>query len=64
MKDVEEYMIDIVLLGSLAIIDFKKKEIHILILLPVIAIWLGISVWNKRKLLMPLLKSEFYDCKY
>ncbi len=39
-------MINMVLLGALAVIDFKKKEIHILILLSVIAVWLGISLWN------------------
>ena len=48
MKDVGKYMINMVLLGSLAVIDFKKKEIHILILLPVIAVWLGISIWNNN----------------
>ena len=48
MKDVGKYMINMVLLGSLAVIDFKKKEIHILVLVPVIAVWLGISIWNNN----------------
>ena len=47
-KDVEEYMINIALLCILAVIDFIKKEIHILILLPVIVIWLSIPVWNNE----------------
>lgn len=48
MKDVEEYMINIILLGLLALIDFIKKEIHIFILLPVITVWLSISIWNNE----------------
>ena len=39
-------MISIVLLGLMSVIDFIKKEIHILVLLPVIGIWLGVSVYN------------------
>ena len=48
MKDVEEYMINIILLGLLALIDFIKKEIHIFILLPVITVWLSTSIWNNE----------------
>jgi len=41
-------MINIILLGLLALIDFIKKEIHIFILLPVITVWLSISIWNNE----------------
>ncbi|MGP1432978.1 MAG: hypothetical protein ACTTKP_01695 [Catonella sp.] len=46
MKDVEEYMISAGLLALLAVIDYMKKEIHILVLVPVIIIWLIMPVWN------------------
>ena len=59
MKDVGKYMINMVLLGSLAVIDFKKKEIHIFILLPVIAVWLGISIWNNNVDLFGIISAVF-----
>lgn len=46
MKDVEEYMISAGLLALLAVIDYMKKEIHILVLLPVTIIWLIMPIWN------------------
>lgn len=46
MKDVEEYMISAGLLALLAVIDYMKKEIHILVLVPVMIIWLIMPVWN------------------
>lgn len=52
-------MINMVLLGSLAVIDFKKKEIHIFILLPVIAIWVGISIWNNTVDLFGIISAVF-----
>ena len=59
MKDVGKYMINMVLLGSLAVIDFKRKEIHILILLPVMAVWLGISIWNNNVDLFGIISAVF-----
>ena len=46
VKDVEEYMISAGLLALLAVIDYMKKEIHILVLLPVTIIWLIMPIWN------------------
>ncbi len=57
MKDVEEYMINIILLGLLALIDFIKKEIHIFILLPVITVWLSISIWNNESKMQAILAA-------
>ena len=48
VKDVEEFMINILLLGVLAIVDFVKKEIHIMILLPIMAVWLFMTLWNGK----------------
>ncbi|MGP1611859.1 MAG: hypothetical protein ACTTG8_02105 [Catonella sp.] len=39
-------MISAGLLALLAVIDYMKKEIHILVLLPVTIIWLIMPIWN------------------
>nr|WP_315103793.1 hypothetical protein [uncultured Catonella sp.] len=50
-------MINIILLGLLALIDFIKKEIHIFILLPVITVWLSISIWNNESKMQAILAA-------
>ena len=59
MKDVEEYMISIILLGLLAVIDFMKKEIHIFILLPVMVLWLYMPIWNKEMEISGIVAAVF-----
>lgn len=59
VKDVGGYMINIVLLGLLAVIDFIKKEIHIFILLPIIAVWLFIPIWNNEVKIQSLVTAVF-----
>ena len=46
VKDVEEYMINLILLGTLAVIDFIKKEIHIFVLIPIMIIWIIMALCN------------------
>ena len=59
MKDVEEYMISIILLGLLAVIDFMKKEIHIFILLPVMVLWLYMPICNKEMEISGIVAAVF-----
>ena len=59
VKDVEEYMISIILLGLLAIIDFMKKEIHSFILLPVVVIWLCRPILNKEVKISGIVAAVF-----
>lgn len=46
VKDVEEYMINLILLGTLAVIDFIKKEIHIFVLIPIMIVWIIMAICN------------------
>lgn len=52
-------MINIILLGLLAVIDYIKKEIHIFILLPVIVLWLCMPVWKQEVKISGIVAAVF-----